>query len=262
MSYHRNHRNWLKPAAREGTPIADDIIVASIFIHVSLLVFLHSDLRMRVIRSIFQLSKMTGAIPSARTAATSATKKRAASPEVTVVDDVQEQPKASDAKKPRLSTTTDDGPVSSPKAPAVTGTKTISSKSAAPSKKLAAPTVKKAIFMPGCKSSHSFLVSSHKPDIPSVGPKTTEPTIPATLRANLSVPLASTASALEPSSSADTATIKKEFIDALPEDLKQLLDMEIETMGDDWFVALRGEFVKPYFREVGRLCLLDRRSSD
>lgn len=24
-------------------------------------------------------------------------------------------------------------------------------------------------------------------------------------------------------------------------------------MGDDWFVALRGEFIKPYFKEVGPL---------
>lgn len=48
----------------------------------------------------------------------------------------------------------------------------------------------------------------------------------------------------------DTTTLKKEFVDALPKDLRELLQMEIETMGDDWFVALRGEFVKPYFKEV------------
>lgn len=150
MSY---HRNWLKPAARKGTPIAYDIIVASIFcIHISLL-FLHSILHMRVFRPIFQLSKMTGTIPPARTAGTGATKKRAASPEVTVVDDVEVlKPKASDAKKPRLSTKTDDGTVSSSKVTVSASSNTISSKPTAPLKKLSAPTVKKAIFMPGCKS--------------------------------------------------------------------------------------------------------------
>ncbi|KAJ9109541.1 hypothetical protein QFC20_003285 [Naganishia adeliensis] len=78
----------------------------------------------------------------------------------------------------------------------------------------------------------------------SVGPKPTEPTISASLRANLSVPVASTSA-----TSGDTTALKKEFVDALPDDLKQLLEMEIETMGDDWFVALRGEFIKPYFKE-------------
>ena len=29
--------------------------------------------------------------------------------------------------------------------------------------------------------------------------------------------------------------------------------MEIESMGDDWFVGLRGEMVKQYFLDVSRL---------
>jgi hypothetical protein len=54
-----------------------------------------------------------------------------------------------------------------------------------------------------------------------------------------------------------TAKLKAEFVDALPADLKELLQLEIETMGDDWFVALRSEFVKPYFRDVS--CRVTRR---
>jgi len=44
--------------------------------------------------------------------------------------------------------------------------------------------------------------------------------------------------------------LKTEFVQALPADLKELLQLEIDTMGDDWFVALRSEFVKPYFRDL------------
>lgn len=203
---------------------------------------------MRVSRPILQLLKMPALQPRAR-AATATTRKRSASPEVTVIGDDAQKPKAGDAKKPRLSTTTDDGSVPVAKATTATSIKTAASKTATPIKKLAVPTVKKAIFMPGCKSTR--LPDHTNPNVPSVGPKPTEPTIPASLRANLSVPVASTASTSSSGTAgADTATIKREFIDALPEDLKQLLVMEIETMGDDWFVALRGEFVKPYFREV------------
>jgi uracil-DNA glycosylase len=54
------------------------------------------------------------------------------------------------------------------------------------------------------------------------------------------------------------ATLKRDFVEALPDDLKELLQMEIETMGDDWFVALRQEFVKPYFRDVSILSFFIR----
>lgn len=40
-------------------------------------------------------------------------------------------------------------------------------------------------------------------------------------------------------------------MNSLSEEMKELLLLERETMGDDWFVALRGEFVKPYFKDVG-----------
>ncbi|KAI5455485.1 uracil DNA glycosylase [Naganishia albida] len=165
--------------------------------------------------------------------------KRSLSPEVTVLD--VEQKSSPQAKKPRLSAVGEgeerdkvkSGPAMARAAAiaAAVGTGSSSGKAAtavATSRKpaTASAPVKKTIFMP-------------------VGPKPTEPTIPASLRANLSIPVASTSS---PSS--DTATLKKDFIDALPEDMKELLKMEIETMGDDWFVALRGEFVKPYFKEL------------
>lgn len=48
----------------------------------------------------------------------------------------------------------------------------------------------------------------------------------------------------------DVVRLKREFVESLPEDLRELTRLEQETMGDDWFVALRGEFVKPYFKEV------------
>ncbi|KAJ9123354.1 hypothetical protein QFC22_001553 [Naganishia vaughanmartiniae] len=96
--------------------------------------------------------------------------------------------------------------------------------------------VKKTIFMPGF----------------GVKPSAT-PAIPAKLAETLSIPLPSTSSRASISATDGTsttaATLKRDFVDALPEDLKELLQMEIETMGDDWFVALRGEFIKPYFRE-------------
>jgi hypothetical protein len=44
--------------------------------------------------------------------------------------------------------------------------------------------------------------------------------------------------------------IKSDFLDLLTEEQKELLGMEVDSMGDDWFVGLRGEFVKPYFLEV------------
>lgn len=51
----------------------------------------------------------------------------------------------------------------------------------------------------------------------------------------------------------DVVRLKREFVESLPEDLRELTRLEQETMGDDWFVALRGEFVKPYFKEVRSL---------
>ena len=45
--------------------------------------------------------------------------------------------------------------------------------------------------------------------------------------------------------------IKSDFLGLLNEEQKELLGMEVDSMGDDWFVGLRGEFVKPYFLEVG-----------
>lgn len=175
--------------------------------------------------------------------------KRALSPEVTVVEDA-----VPETKKPRLSAVGADkdkvnvGNVSTRSTKAASSTTTgISAAKPTTTKKPAAAAssaVKKTIFMPGCK----YPSSPCPPDAltlpPPVGPKPTEPTISASLRANLSVTVTST-------TSSDTAALKKEFIDALPEEMKQLLEMEIETMGDDWFVALRGEFVKPYFKEVG-----------
>jgi hypothetical protein len=44
--------------------------------------------------------------------------------------------------------------------------------------------------------------------------------------------------------------IKSDFLELLTEEQKELLGMEVGSMGDDWFVGLRGEFVKPYFLEV------------
>lgn len=44
--------------------------------------------------------------------------------------------------------------------------------------------------------------------------------------------------------------IKSDFLGLLTEEQKELLGMEVDSMGDDWFVGLRGEFVKPYFLEV------------
>ncbi|GHJ86227.1 hypothetical protein NliqN6_2629 [Naganishia liquefaciens] len=186
---------------------------------------------------------MTGPLQPARPAST-APRKRSASPDVAVLDDVDAQTsKESAPKKPRLSATTDEKAVSNVKASDVTSIKTSAAKAVAPAKKAAGPTVKKAIFMPG------------------FGPKPTEPAIPASLRANLSVPLNSTAPLADtPAAGADTATIKKDYIDALPPDLKDLLAMEIETMGDDWFVALRGEFIKPYFRELKKFITAEQKS--
>lgn len=44
--------------------------------------------------------------------------------------------------------------------------------------------------------------------------------------------------------------LKEEYIGLLTDDQRELLGMEMESMGDDWFVGLRGEFVKGYFLEV------------
>ena len=44
--------------------------------------------------------------------------------------------------------------------------------------------------------------------------------------------------------------LKSDFLGLLTEEQKELLGMEVDSMGDDWFVGLRGEFVKPYFLEV------------
>lgn len=207
---------------------------------------------MRPFRPLIHLARMTGPLPPSRPSSTSTSaRKRSASPEVSVLDDANAQtPKASEPKKPRLSTTMT-GDTSAAKAKNL-DVKASTAKAVAPAKKLAGPTVKKAIFMPGCTSpspSRYTPLLILPPPPPSVGPKPTDPVIPASLRANLSVPLTSTASETA-AEGADTATIKQDFIEALPQDLKELLAMEIETMGDDWFVALRGEFVKPYFREV------------
>jgi hypothetical protein len=64
--------------------------------------------------------------------------------------------------------------------------------------------------------------------------------------------LAKAVSKTAPSTTESTTCdiLKKEFVDALTPDLQELLQLEIDTMGNDWFVALRGEFVKPYFRDV------------
>ncbi|KAJ9107347.1 hypothetical protein QFC21_000797 [Naganishia friedmannii] len=106
--------------------------------------------------------------------------------------------------------------------------------------------VKKTIFMPGFGA---------KPNTPT--------TIPAKLAETLSVPLPSTSTSTadgKAAAAAATATLKRDFVDALPADLKELLQMEIETMGDDWFCALRGEFVKPYFRELKKFVIAEQKS--
>ncbi|KAJ9104340.1 hypothetical protein QFC19_003982 [Naganishia cerealis] len=168
------------------------------------------------------------------------------SPEITVVDGTESLSAPPPAKKPRMSGSgsgAGDGDAGSvddkenSKTPAFAAaansktTTTIKATTATPKKPSTG--VKKTIFMPG------------------FGPKPTSPAIPKQLAENLSVPLPPTSSAPATAGAApDIAALKRDFVDALPADLKELLDMEIETMGDDWFVALRGEFVKPYFRDV------------
>lgn len=87
--------------------------------------------------------------------------------------------------------------------------------------------VKKALFMPGMAP-----------------PVSTAPPVPPELARAVARPTPST------TDSTINESLKKEFIDNLTPDLRQLLQLEIDTMGDDWFVALRGEFVKPYFRDL------------
>jgi hypothetical protein len=44
--------------------------------------------------------------------------------------------------------------------------------------------------------------------------------------------------------------LKEDYVSALSDDQKAYLGMEIDGMGGDWFVALRGEFAKGYFGDV------------
>ena len=80
---------------------------------------------------------------------------------------------------------------------------------------------------------------------------------PSPLRAHLALPIPSLPPNHTPAELSEHIAhlrrIKEEFIGLLTPDQKELLGMEIESMGDDWFVGLRGEMVKQYFLDVSRL---------
>lgn len=97
----------------------------------------------------------------------------------------------------------------------------------------------------------------------SASPKTTttlkpslkQPTnLPPGLAENLSRPIPSlTANATPQQLAAHIAAIaelKADFIKQLTPEQSELLSTEMTSMGDDWFVALRGDMVVPEFIEV------------